>query len=261
MKNLLLSFSLLLSLVAIAQKPRLITPIGHPQGVNDAALSPDGKYLLTGSGGMLIGTKGIVKLWDAQGRELATYPAHESTVNAIAFSPDGGQFISGGGDQTAKLWNLQGQELRAFNHRDLVYAVAFSPDGKIILTAGSENIKLWTPEGQLIRTIKSPENDLVRSTTLSPDGQHILISYDFSSKLLDIKGQVLQNLKGSLPAFSADGLSIFTYHLEEGEEEYKILRFDLQGQELGDFKVPTNDFGFISFLCPSPDGKKNRHRE
>ena len=39
------------------------------------------------------------------------------------------------GTDTAKLWDLQGQEVQAFSgHSDYVSSVAFSPDGQYILT-------------------------------------------------------------------------------------------------------------------------------
>ena len=48
-KYLLIIFSCL-ALGALAQKPRLVVPIGHTNAVLSVAFSPDGNYVLTGSG-------------------------------------------------------------------------------------------------------------------------------------------------------------------------------------------------------------------
>lgn len=53
---------------------------------------------------------------------------------------------SASGDKTAKLWNLDGEELQTLiGHQDMVVAVNFSPDGGLIATASSiGQAKLWS---------------------------------------------------------------------------------------------------------------------
>ena len=55
-------------------------------------------------------------------------------------------------DTTAKLWDLEGNELCTYSEfTDMVSAVDFSPDGKSILTGTFDNkVELWhTPEAFL----------------------------------------------------------------------------------------------------------------
>jgi WD40 repeat protein len=94
------------------------------------ALSPDGKYALTG------GLDNTARLWDAQaGKQLAVL-RHAAPVEAVAFSPKGGRAVTGSWDQTARLWDTANGEPIGFamNHRGPVKAVAFSPDGRQVAT-------------------------------------------------------------------------------------------------------------------------------
>ena len=52
--------------------------------------------------------------------------------------------LTGSMDHTAKLWDLLGKEILAFNgHSDNVSSVAFSPNGNYILTGSEDrNVKL-----------------------------------------------------------------------------------------------------------------------
>ena len=77
---------------------------------------------------------------------------HESSIMSVAFSPDGKCFLTGSQDSTARLWNLEGNELRVFRHKDWVSSVAFSPDGKNILTGSvDKTARLWDLNGNLLQ--------------------------------------------------------------------------------------------------------------
>jgi WD40 repeat protein len=52
----------------------------------------------------------------------------------VSFSPDGKTLATASGDNTVKLWNLQGEELKTLKgHSNRVNSVSFSPDGKTSL--------------------------------------------------------------------------------------------------------------------------------
>ena len=63
----------------------------------------------------------------------------------MSFSPDGKTIVSGSEDNTIKLWNLEGAELKTLKgHGAVVSSVSFSPDGKTIVSGSYDNtIKLW----------------------------------------------------------------------------------------------------------------------
>jgi len=106
---------------------------GHTSSVNSVAFSPDGRYIVSGSG------DSTIWLWDAQTGKQVGHPlqGHTSSVNSVAFSPDGRHIVSGSWDKTIQLWNAQiggqvGNPLQG--HTGSVLSVAFSPDGRHIVS-------------------------------------------------------------------------------------------------------------------------------
>jgi WD40 repeat protein len=62
----------------------------------------------------------------------------------VAFSPDGKSVLTGISYNTAKLWSINGRLMYTFQgNQDFRYSVAFSPDGKIVLIGGNQTAKLW----------------------------------------------------------------------------------------------------------------------
>jgi len=63
---------------------------GHIGLVNSVAISPDGKYVISGS------DDNTVKVWElATGRLVRTLKRHKDSVNSVAISPNGKYVISG----------------------------------------------------------------------------------------------------------------------------------------------------------------------
>jgi WD40 repeat protein len=177
---------------------------------------------------------------------------HESSIISVAFSPDGKCFLTGSQDSTARLWNLEGNELRVFRHKDWVSSVAFSPDGKNILTGSvDKTARLWDLNGNLIQDF-SGHKGIIFSVAFSPDGKTILTgSLDKTARLWNLHGQELQVFKGhqdniSSVAFSRDGKNILT-----GSNDKTARLWDLQGKTLQMFKVDT----VITSVAFTPDGK------
>jgi WD40 repeat protein len=84
---------------------------GHTAATSGvAALSPDGKRVLSGS---LVWN--VVRLLDTTtGKELRTLEGHTGAVLSVAFGPEG-QAISGSIDGTMRLWDLRGNLKRRVN--------------------------------------------------------------------------------------------------------------------------------------------------
>jgi WD40 repeat protein len=118
---------------------RTVLTLEHPGGVNDAALSGDGKFLLTeGADAKMKSTE--LRLWDLhQGMLVRTF-TDKGPVAAMALSPDGELALTGGstGDLsswkrgTFKLWNLRtGKTIRSFPGVDgWDIPIGFSANGK-----------------------------------------------------------------------------------------------------------------------------------
>jgi WD40 repeat protein len=100
---------------------------GHAGTVADAAFSPDGTVIGTGS------YDGTARIWEvATGRPLVTFAGRGGAVYAIAFSPDGTRIATAPSDATARVWDAaSGVALVTMaGHLEAVQDVAFSPDGR-----------------------------------------------------------------------------------------------------------------------------------
>lgn len=84
----------------------------HPDQLNAAAVSPDGRFVATAGGSTShpwpVNPAGDARLWDARtGRLLVTLRRHWGAVSSVAFSPDGETLATGSYDGTIKLWRCR----------------------------------------------------------------------------------------------------------------------------------------------------------
>jgi WD40 repeat protein len=82
---------------------------GHDGEVNAVAVSPDNRWLVTGS------LDKTARLSDLSAKDPAANPVvlrgHDGEVNAEAVSPDNRWLVTGSLDKTARLWLLQMNDL------------------------------------------------------------------------------------------------------------------------------------------------------
>ncbi len=111
----------------------------HHDKIKLAVFLPEGRRLLTASS--------MVWLWDEAGKPLVSV-AHTAAVTSVDFSPDGKHLLTASIDQSAKLWNLQGELQADYDKHELpVNSARFSPDGEKIITASVDGQVMiwWTP--------------------------------------------------------------------------------------------------------------------
>ncbi len=155
---------------------------GHSDAVYGIAISPDGKFLATGSYDQKI------KIWDTgSAKEIRTLTGHNGCVYALAFRADGKILASASGDRTVKLWDVANGERRDTLSQSLkeLYTVAFSPDGKHLVAGGVDNrIRLWEISESASETTnplllaKFGHEGAILKLTFSPDGKTLASSAD-----------------------------------------------------------------------------------
>jgi len=208
-------------------------PVGHPftryaDGVRAMALSPDARWLASGS------TGGVMCLCDvASDQRSNIIPFKDTgTVQAIAFSPDSRVFVAGYNTGYIHLWQAE-DVCSLWESLDpkggVIYSVSFSPDATRLVSGGGGGILVWNANtGELIRalgietqingraSIKLAYNAM--SVACSPDGRFICGgSSDGSVQLWDgLTGESNATLKGpgfsvTFVAFTPDGRSIVSF--------------------------------------------------
>ena len=152
---------------------------GHTDGVNTISLSPDGRFVLSGSG--MPGSEAkdaTLKMWDTvTGQCLRTFEGHTAGVRSVDLSVDRRFALSGSHDMTLKMWDtVTGQCLRTFEgHTSSVNAVCLSAGGRFALSGSSdETLKLWdTAAGRCLSSFEGHAGS-VNAIAVSPDGHSVL---------------------------------------------------------------------------------------
>jgi WD40 repeat protein len=159
--------------------------------VDFVRFSPDGKQLLTISGGTGIEIFDILT-----GQRVTEFIGHHKAITGGAFSPDGRHIATCSVDGTWALWekNSGKQILRMAGHGfndkgepNWIKSIEFSVDGKRIVTAGLDNTaRIWdVASGKQLLVLKGHGNWL-SSAEFSPDDNYVLTgSFDQTAKLWD----------------------------------------------------------------------------
>src|SRR5207244_4536010 len=118
-----------------------------------AAFAPDGRCLISGSGGELVeddvadGEDCSIRIWDTvNGQALRCLRGHSSLVTCVACSPARPQLASASRNGSLCLWDLEAFKLvRYFQRRQpTIFSACFSRDGTRLLAGGAENVLgLW----------------------------------------------------------------------------------------------------------------------
>jgi WD40 repeat protein/tetratricopeptide (TPR) repeat protein len=241
------------------------------------ALGPDGKTLATGTADPY--HKGREQVWAAGLMSVLRTGDHPKVIDANL----GGDFGSSLFDPfPAQIWAVgDGRLVRRPRDRATVWAVAFSPDGKILLTAegqitgedltrppiydlvrgrqgsgGAARLWQWADGKQLGQAMR--HNDAVLAVSFSPDGKRIATgSVDRTARLWVAKtgAPLCDPIEHDGPvvaaAFSPDGRLLLTasYAGQQGT----VRLWDLaSGRQLGPPLRPTLPVLAAAF---SPDGR------
>lgn len=229
-------------------------------------ISPDATRALTWS-------QTIAQLTGFKNQSLTRLDIHLAPILNASFSPYRDQVLTASWDNTAILWDFQGQPLREFKLSAQVRQALFCPpDGRQILTLTDDNlIKLWDENGnfEIVNlladlNINAPDHhtaqkigpkNIIDGVALSANGELLLTWYGNSVFLRELHGKVKQEFKHNgliqYGIFSPDNTMILVVFQDKNNQVATLWKVD--GQRLADIKRHS---GTILTAAFSPDGSQ-----
>jgi WD40 repeat protein len=242
--------------------------------VNAVAISPDGRFLASGTGVPMMPNNAL-HVWDLQdARIVRSANTHQSPINAVAFSHDGNMVATAsgalpGGDNSIRVWNVKtlNQKLILEGHTSSVNAIAFSPDGERIASAsgsaiGEDNsIRVWDLESGEELAALVGHKSAIKALAWTQDGSALIsgsggpFADDYSARLWDLASRetraVFRGHSGTITslAVTPDGSTLLT-----GSDDNTIRSWDLEGGSLND--VFTSHQAPITSVSVTPDASR-----
>ena len=175
-------------------------------GIQSAALSPDGKILATGL------YNGQMIFWDVSSKEqISTFWAHtagsvfgySTAINEVVFSNDSSKIATYGSDQFVKVWNVEDSSM-LFSARGS--QPDFSPDGKNVVyeeNRGPSSFHLFV---KILEDNSSPleiysGEEQVTGKIFTPDNNYLLFGTTYSS-VLNIWSAKDNDVVAQLPVYT-----------------------------------------------------------
>lgn len=253
---------------AVAFEVEVFAPSGHVAEVTAVAVSPDGRYVLSGSNDKTL------KLWEiSSGKEISTFTGHSGSVSSVAFSYDGRFAVSTGhGDKTVRLWDVSaGKEIKMLVMPvQVADSAVFSRDGRYIISGGGIEegvdlahatfpVILWeTFSGRNAGTFRGNQSTIT-FIAISPNGKYILIPGNWvdtsqTLQIIDLStGRAIKTLRGHSGAVTTAAISPDGKYVVSGGDDgtLKLWNFS-SGREKNTFKGHT---GVVNSVVFSPDGE------
>jgi cytochrome c len=245
MQTPVLLLSLFLASIASAPAQELR---GHGGPVRAVAVSPDGRFAMTGSFdqsailwrlesgaadrvlrfhqgainavatvnglGFASGAEdGRIALWSGDAAEPArVLEGHKGPVSAIAVSPEGGHLASASWDETVRVVSLADGKARVLEgHKGPVNGVAFAPGGAVVSSGYDATLRIWPADDGAAKIVTLPA--ALNGLNVAPDGEIAVAAADGVLRMFGPDGAARAEIAiGQTPlialAMSADGATI-----------------------------------------------------
>ncbi len=250
-----------------------VSLLGHTERINTIALSPDGRWLATGSDDR------SVKLWDVsaaihqhQNLTAITLAGHKSPVRTLAITPDSHWLATGGNDSEVLLWDLTapnpGAEPESLKgHEGAIVTLASTPDGHWLVTGSDDHtVRLWdltaaNPSSNSKRLLG--HDSTISALIISPDSHWLITgSEDQTACLWDLTAPQTQldcphRLSGHTGPVSALTVSPDGHWLVTSSDDHTARLWDLLSisQTETALHLLQGHTGRITSMAVSPDSR------
>ncbi|CAE7174584.1 unnamed protein product [Rhizoctonia solani] len=197
------------------------------------AFSPDGKFIVSGSGGSDDSANGSsVQLWNVQTRNAVSAPLKDHTgwVRSVSFSPDGARVVAGSDDKTIRIWDAeQGKIIRPLKgHTNRIRSTTFSPNGAQILSCSDDGtIRFWDAQnGGILGQPYEGHTGPILSVAFSPCGTYVASGGDDNTvRLWDIRAdrQVVQLFNEHTSPVRSVTYSPCGRYIASGSDDRKVI--------------------------------------
>lgn len=238
---------------------KTFAPEGHEGSVNAVTVTPNGKYIVSGS------SDKTIRIWDVEnGAQIMILEGHEKDVNAVAVDKDGKYIISGSSDKTIRIWDLKtglqnGEPL--IGHEGIVNAVAINDECTRIVSGSSDHtVRFWDFKKRMeIGDKKMKHDSAVSAVAITPDGHRIVSgSMDNTICLWDLEtgDRVGEPIKGH--EFSVNAISLVPdgSRIISGSNDKTIRIWNTETYNSNDEKIIECQYGPVFCLATTCDGTR-----
>lgn len=238
----------------------------HPEKVQSIDLSPSGKELLTGIGGLPPIKDNMAKLWNiSSGKLIRSFHALIKVVTSLAFSPDGNKISAGLADGSVKLLEIKKCPVfHSFHdHTRKITKVGFTPDNQQVLSS-SKDQTVCLMDVKKAKTLwqfgweTDQGSEYVNTFRFAPDGSRVILGFYTGEVIIrKITGSDIHSWfpvnhfrahtnKVKAVAFSSDQKTVYT----AASDGYVKLWNATNGKLLKKIRI-----GEVSTVSFSPDNK------
>ncbi len=178
--------------------------VGHASLVTSVAMTPDGKWLISGD------CDGNLYLWDIEKDVLTTgLIGHSKHITSLAITPDGKQVASASWDHSIRIWETPSGSCfwEIQGHHDKVTSVRFTPDGKYLISGSWDGTaKIWDIQQHKLLHVLEHAGVWITDVAIAANLQWALVCTEEEMICLwDLSNiKMLQQLRGLSVCLSAD---------------------------------------------------------
>ncbi|MBE9136764.1 ankyrin repeat domain-containing protein [Nodosilinea sp. LEGE 07088] len=164
------------------------------------AISPDSQLIAVSSSTNVADYEATLALWNlTTGTHRVTLlPVARLRAEALAFSADSQTLWARLNNGDLAIWDTaRGTLMKQWSADQWgVSEIVTSRDGNYVYTGGNGTVKIWSPSGQLYRTLRLSAGEVnpgpVRSLLLSPDGRQLAVATDRTIQLWGTEGRLIK---------------------------------------------------------------------